>query len=122
MQTQRYPLPPLFLTEIIDHYREIRQECGVTNVRVYKIEEGYGVHVHDDPADQSGCLWREKYDRDTLRYVMVPRLNERECLRWCEDSDWVVHLEYEDKRGQTWQAVYGVKRHGDVQQISLWAD
>ena len=121
MQTQRYPLPPLFLTEIIADYIQLRGD-EARNVRVCKIEEGYGYHVHDDPADQSGCLWREKYDRDLMRYVMVPRPNERDCLRMCEDSDWVVHLKYEDKRGQTWQAVYGVKRHGDVQQISLWAD
>ncbi len=121
MQTQRYPLPPLFLTEIVDNYVEIRGD-DARNVRVYKIEEGYGVHVHDDPADQSGCLWRERFDRDTNTYVMVPRESERDCLRWCEDSDWLVRLEYEDKRGQTWEALYGVKRHGDIQQFSLWAD
>jgi len=121
MQTQRYPLPPLFLTEIIDNYVETRGD-DAQNVRVCRIEEGYGYHVHDDPADTSGCLWREKYDFENLRYVMVPRPNERDCLRMYEDSDWLVSLEYEDKRGQTWEALYGVKRHGDIQTFSLWAD
>lgn len=147
MQITRYPLPPLFLTEIIEKAKADHthvcddwcleddggEYCGAACCRrskadneqlldvpeIVKIEAGHGRHVHDSPDDPEGCQWRETYDKATGRYVRVPNTTGIKCMRDCDDSDWVVELRY-SRRG--WHAIYGVKRHGDVQHVSLWAD
>lgn len=131
-QLKNYPLPPLFLTEIIEDYQDLR---GLQDVQVIKIEEGHGKHVHDDPDDPNGCQWVERYDNATNRYIRVPRPpGWTPCMLDCDDSDWIVHLDYSgaeahEKISKTLfhpaerpHAVYGVKRHGDVQRASLWCD
>ena len=120
MQHHTYPLPPLFLTEILDqakadHTHVCEDFCQEMDGRycsladndnlldtpvLVKIEEGHGRHECDNDC--------------ATRNFIAGR-----CMRHCDDSDWVVEVCY-SKRG--WHAVYGVKRHGDVQHVSLWMD
>jgi hypothetical protein len=107
-QWRRYPLPPIMLVPII-------VQCAVDHrtspeaVRILHIEEGYGRHHCDDrcPKDHLGCL------------------------NSCDDSDWIVTLEYTTEKltwendepvgtGEfgTWHAVYGVKDG----KADLWMD
>ncbi len=125
MQHHTYPLPPLYLTEIIerakaDHTHRCDEACrdsswsvdfcermrqenkGLLDTPVIvKIEEGHGRHECDKECEL----------RSTARGY--------KCMRSCDDSDWIVELCYHE-RG--WHAVYGVKRHGDIQNVSLWMD
>lgn len=121
MQHKTYPLPPLFLTEILDkaradHVHECDEFCSEYDGKycgaadnaalldtpvIVKISEGHGRHECDGACRKSGTS------------------NGYQCLRHCDDSDWVVEVRY-SSRG--WHAVYGIKRHGDVQDVSLWAD
>jgi hypothetical protein len=114
MQHVSYPLPPLMLTPIIeqcrrDHTHQHRESCDddpeycavsqlndASNVEpfIVNIEAGYGRHECD------------------------PSCPDR-CMRSCDDSDWVVTLQYSSKG---WQAVYGITKHGDVQDIAIWMD
>lgn len=120
MQHTNYPLPPLMLTEVIararhDHEHRHNDGCvedsdycqraTADNADLYdepqivSIAEGAGRHECDDTCEVSSYAGK--------------------CLRHCEDSDWLVELEY-SRRG--WRALYGIKRAGDVQDVSLWAD
>ena len=122
MQHVTYPLPPLYLAEIIekaraDHVHHCDEWCAEAGGKycaralgdnealldtpvIVKISEGHGRHECDTDCD--------------TRYFIAGR-----CMRSCDDSDWIVEVCY-SSRG--WHAIYGVKRHGDVQNVSLWAD
>ena len=144
-QLVKYPLPPLFLTEIIERAKtdhthqcddfcrdgQIGTDCCRTSLEndkglldvpiVVKIEPGHGRHIHSDPEDVNGCNFYdyEVWSDAESRWVVTRRRKPFRCMTDCDDSDWIVHLQYHQ---QGWQAVYGVKRHGDVQQVILWAD
>jgi hypothetical protein len=76
----------------------MQHQCNMEPV-IVEITEGHGRHQCDDDCTLSSYTGK--------------------CLRSCEDSDWVVDLRYHTCG---WGALYGIKRHGDVQHISLWAD
>jgi hypothetical protein len=117
-QHKTYPLPPLLLTEVIDRCRNdhtyqpepedepeyqqraLDDSCDMTPT-IVKITEGYGRHDHDE----------------VCRVRALQR--QSRCLRHCDDSDWIVELQYHSKG---YHAVYGIERHGDVQDVSLWMD
>lgn len=143
-----YPLPPLMLSEIIDDCRE-HYMCRVPPVPpeyaddefwlcerncqwhrdiepfIVSIEEGHGRHEHDSIEDVSGCQYRwEDYqdehgrwtERRALKLEYAPG---KRCMRDADDSDWIVTLQY---RSSGAQAMYGVRRHGDVQHFCVWQD
>lgn len=134
-QVKTYPLPPLFLTEVIDKCREqhthvcdemceeddgyhrysSKHSCDMEPV-IVKIEEGYGRHVHDPDDDIHGCGWRGG-DYCDYKGVWHERRVPHTCMRDCDDSDWIVDLQYHTSG---YRAVYGVKRAGDIQEVSLW--
>lgn len=146
-QVVNYPLPPLFLTEILerakaDHTHVCDDWCAdklggefcksskANNERlldvptIVKIEQGHGRHVHDDPEDMTGCGWRDReiHNPDSLpRWTVVrerrPATGYGCCIRDCDDSDWIVTVCY-SRNG--WWATYGVKRAGDIQNVDLW--
>jgi hypothetical protein len=144
-QATNYPLPPLFLTEIIqkaksDHTHQCESHCaeddfgrelcessrldnqGLLDVPVIvKIEAGYGRHIHDDPEDVNGCNYQdyEVQDKASGRWIVERRKKWAGCMNHCDDSDWIVTLQY---HRSGWQAVYGIKRAGDVQDVQLWMD
>jgi hypothetical protein len=122
MQHVKYPLPPLMLGPIIekcaeDHTHKHSEFCATEDAEycgrtmkdneqnitpvIVDIEAGYGRHECDNT-----CKTHRTHNGD-------------QCFRSCEDSDWVVTLQYSSKG---WQAVYGIMRAGDVQDILLWAD
>lgn len=118
MQHVNYPLPPLFLTEIIEkcqedhayhHYeddseelRKFRNRIAADMVPVVReILAGYGRHECDEV-----CRIREKERKVS-------------CLKSCDDSDWIVTLQYSTKG---YCATYGIKRAGDVQDVQLWCN
>jgi hypothetical protein len=141
-QVHNYPLPPLFLTEILergvtDHTHVCDEYCNeewmmrscasaladneqlLEVSTIVKIEEGHGRHVCDHPDDENGCGWRDRWDDATNREYRVRRTGYDRCMRDCDNSDWVVTVCY-SRRG--WWATYGINRAGDVQDVSLWAD
>lgn len=113
-----YPLYQPMLGEVIADYSRLR-EIPESDITVLKVEEGYGRHTHDRE-----CYMRETFNKETNRYEMVYRPTWP-CMRDCDDSDWIVTLEYrmgpnrlgwpEDHRAQ---AVYGIKDG----KVSLWMD
>lgn len=138
MQHVKCPLPPLFLTEIIDRCREDhthvcneecqedpgycqRHSCDMEPV-IFRIDAGYGHHEHDPTEDVDGCQWRDGEYQDVFGNLRergeLKRENHR-CIRDYDDSDWIVELQYHTAG---WCAVYGIKRAGDVQDIVLWMD
>lgn len=121
MQITKYPLPPLFLGEVLDrakadHTHQCDDYCRAEPSfcsrgkadnhmlldvpEVVEIKEGNGRHQCD----------QECADRIARR---------GKCLEHCADSDWIVEVRYSENG---WHAIYGIKRHGDVQDVSLWAD
>jgi hypothetical protein len=133
MQCKSYPLPPLFLTEIIERCRvdhthicddicldhagmhRFSQEHSCDMVpTIVSIKEGNGRHVHEE-----SCKWRDcdRFNKATQQWetVIIPH----DCSLDCDDSDWIVELCY---HSNGYHAVYGIKRKGDVQDVSLWMD
>jgi hypothetical protein len=117
--TVSYPLPPLFLTPILeaaknDHTHKCNADCAA--------EEWTRRFCAEGLADNKTLLDVPTIVRITEgagRHVCDAECAAR-CLRSCEDSDWVVEVCY-SRNG--WHAIYGVKYDGgDVPQISLWAD
>jgi len=81
----------------VQYFRDNWPLYDITSVRVLNVTDGNGRHIHDDKCGYG-------------------------CLRHCDDSDWVVTLEYDklEKYGQnrTHQAVYGVIDGN----FALWMD
>jgi hypothetical protein len=141
MQHKTYPLPPLLLSEVIDKCRDqheykgddryesersreyMRESACDIEPFVVEIKEGHGRHECDPVDDVNGCQWCTRERRDEFGNWVEERVRKDDyaggCYLECDDSDWVVTLQY-STRG--WQAIYGIKRHGDVQDVSLWAD
>jgi hypothetical protein len=119
MQHVVYPLPPLMLTPIIEQcakdHTHIHSEWCVedsefcsrvtkdneNNVTpfIVEIHSGYGRHECDKTCNADNYCGQ--------------------CLKHCQNSDWVVTLQYSSNG---WWATYGITRHGDIQDIQLWAD
>lgn len=146
MRIVSYPLPPLFLGEILERgisdHRHVCDEwckedsgtdyCGAACcvrsksdneklldvATIVSIVEGHGRHVHDDPDDENGCGWQDRWDSVNDREYRARRTGVG-CMSDCDDSDWIVEVCYSTNG---WRAVYGVKRAGDVQDVSLWCD
>ena len=129
MQVKTYPLPPLFLSEVIerakaDHTHQCDDYCLDTDGGKY----GGAALCRESREENNGLLDEpvvvridEGYGRHQCDGDCKPQAtaNGRRCLSHCEDSDWVVEVCY---HANGWHAIYGVKRHGDVQNVSLWAD
>lgn len=122
-QIVNYPLPPLFLTPILeaakkDHTHVCDEWCAEDDGTKYCGASA----CREGQADNAALL-----DVPTIVGIVEGRGRHvcdsecpANCLRSCEDSDWVVEVCY-SRNG--WHAIYGVKYDGgDVPQISLWAD
>lgn len=143
VQQVKYPLPPLFLTEVLeraveDHRHKCDTFCDeddftrglcerhrledvdlLDNPYIVSIQAGHGRHIHDDPDDENGCNYSDYEVMVEGRWVVERRRKTFGCMNHCDDSDWIVEVCY-NRRG--YHAVYGIKRAGDVQDVSLWMD
>jgi hypothetical protein len=67
----------------------------VSDIQVLLVEDGYGTHTHDEK-----CQWGHLDEDAALRNERHPS-----CYRDLNNSDWIVHLQY-NERGH--QSVFGV--------------
>lgn len=119
MQHHNYPLPPLFLTEILDrakadHTHVCEEFCLESEGRYCSLHENNFLLDTPTIVEILPGNGRHECDANCKRTPSFPT-----CVLHCDDSDWIVEVCY-SKKG--WHAIYGVKRHGDVQDVSLWAD
>ena len=70
--------------------RIARRDYRTDNVKFLDVRPGYGRHTHDSKCRES-------------------------CMKYCEDSDVIVEIEYGESG---YRALYGVKD----QKVYLWAD
>ena len=121
MQRKSYPLPPLFLTPVLDTAKNDHTHVCDTDCQAEDWTRRYCAEAREHNVQLLDVPTIVKITEGAGRHVCDADCpTATRCLAHCEDSDWVVEVCYSSNG---WHAIYGVKYDGgDVPQVSLWAD